>query len=189
MTACAQSQDKNKQDAPKEDVLKEDVLKEDALKEERPKEDNIILPGVLDLPRQIETAQVDGCTKPHKGHRLDGGFLLIACEKLLPPHPIDKHDSVADHYADDLIKAGWTFDVEDPEGEQEADEIKFVRNDASGCRIELSMMVWKDRSMNERRRADMTRDDYRQIVFITEFEGEGRCDHHYDTVKALTDYR
>ena len=147
--------------------------------------DNIVLSGVLDLPRQIETAPVDGCATPQKGLRLDGGFLLIACEKLLPYHPISKHDIIADNYADDLIKAGWTVDVSAPD----KGETKFVRNDGLGCRSELSMMVWKDRSMNEPRRPDMTRDDYRQIVFITEFDGEGRCDHHYDRVKALTERR
>ena len=145
--------------------------------------DNTVLSGVLDLPRQIETAPIDGCAKPQKGLRLDGGFLLIACEKLLPYHPIAKHGIVADHYADDLMKSGWTVDV----SKQEGDETKFVRNDALGCRSELSMMVWKDRSMNEPRRPDMTRDDHRQIVFITEFEGEGRCDHHYERVKALAE--
>ena len=143
--------------------------------------DNIVLSGVLDLPRQIETAPIDGCAKPQKGLKMDRGFLLIACEKLLPYHPISKHDSVADLYVDDLIKAGWTVDV----AKQEANKKKFVRNDALGCRSKLSMMVWKDRSMNEPRRPDMTRNDYRQIVFVTEFEGEGRCDHHYDTVKYL----
>lgn len=143
--------------------------------------DNTILSGVLDLPRQIETAPVDGCAKPQKGLKMDGGFLLIACEKLLPYHPISKHDIVADLYVDDLIKAGWTVDVSG----QEANKTKFVRNDGLGCRSKLSMMVWKDRSMNELRRPDMTRNDYRQIVFVTEFEGGGRCDHHYDRVKYL----
>ena len=145
--------------------------------------DNIVLSGVLDLPRQIETAPIDGCAKPQKGLKMDGGFLLIACEKLLPYHPISKHDSVADLYVDDLLKAGWTVDVSG----EEANKKKFVRQDALGCGSKLSMMVWKDRSMNEVRRPDMTRNDYRQIVFVTEFEGEGRCDHHYDTVKALAE--
>lgn len=143
--------------------------------------DNIVLSGVLDLPRQIETAPVDGCAVPQKGLKMDGGFLLIACEKLLPYHPITKHDQVADLYVDDLLKSGWTVDVSG----QEPNKIKFVRNDALGCRSNLSIMVWKDRSMNEPHRPNMTREDYRQIVFVTEFEGEGRCDHHYDTVKYL----
>ena len=144
--------------------------------------DNIILSGVLDLPRQVETAPVDGCSKPQKGLKMDGGFLLIACEKLLPYHPIAKQESVANLYVNDIIKSGWEMD----KTKQEKNKRKFVRNDGLGCTSELTMMVWKDRSMNEPSRPDMNRNDHRQIVFVTEFAGSGHCDHHYDTVKALT---
>ena len=145
--------------------------------------DDIVLSGVLDLPRQVETAPVDGCAKPQKGLKMDGGFLLIACEKLLPFHPIAKQDSVANLYADDLIKTGWKVDTT----EQEKNKKKFIRNDPLGCKSILTMMVWKDRSMNEPNRPNMSRNDYRQIVFVTEFAGSGRCDHHYDTVKAISE--
>lgn len=142
---------------------------------------DIILPGVLDLPRQAETAPLDGCATPQKGLTLDGGFMLISCEKLLPYHPIDLQDVAAEKYLSEIFNKGWDIDVSDPE----KDVKKFVRRDDWGCTSKLSMMVWKDRSMNEIRRPDMGRNDHRQIVFITRFEGEGRCDHHYDTVKRL----
>ena len=123
--------------------------------------DDIVLSGVLDLPRQVETAPVDGCAKPQKGLKMDGGFLLIACEKLLPFHPIAKQDSVANLYTDDLIKTGWKVDTT----EQEKNKKKFIRNDPLGCKSILTMMVWKDRSMNEPNRPNMSRNDYRPVSY------------------------
>lgn len=146
---------------------------------------NLILGGILDLPRQAETAPIDGCARVQKGLKMDGGFLLIACEKLLPYHPVEQQEVAANAYVEDILKLGWTVDSSG----EESRKMKFTRRDDLGCRSRLSMMVWKDRSMNEPRRADMTRNDYRQIVFVTEFDGEGKCDHHYDTVKAIAEGR
>ena len=144
-------------------------------------DNNTILLGLLNLPRQVEAGPVDGCKRPQKGLTLGGGFLLIACEKLLPDYPIDLQDKVAEKYSADLLEMGWDIDVSDPQKNVK----RFVRRDDLGCTSNLSMMVWKDRSMNEVRLPNTGRNDHRQIVFITKFEGQNRCEHYYDTVKKL----
>jgi len=148
-------------------------------------DNNTVLSGVLDLPRQAETDAIDGCQKAQRGLTLDGGFLLIACEKLRPGLPIQAQDKAADLYVQDILDRGWAVDVSN----QEPDKMTFTRSDDMECETKLSMMVWTDRSLNEPRRPDMTRDDFRQIVFITEFEGGGQCEHHYETVTKIADNR
>ncbi len=141
-----------------------------------------ILEGVVDIPRLSATGPVDGCAKIQKGLINNGGFLLFTCEKLLPYFPITDHASTFAQYKNVLTQNGWRAKA------SSGDKAQFERTDATGCKAHLDMTLWKDRSMNEPKRASSDRDAHRQIVFMARFYGSA-CEHYYPTATALADAR
>ena len=140
---------------------------------------NLILAGVVNLKRLEETGPIDGCKKINKGLIMGGGFMLFTCEKLLPNHPISKHETVFKKYSAALLKDKWRKMPESIEG-----DIKFVRSDGLGCEANLNLRLWTDRSMNEPPRPASERNAHRQIVFMAKFYGKS-CERYYPVVEAL----
>ena len=141
----------------------------------------LILAGILDLPRLRETGPVDGCAKVNKGLLNDGGFMVFTCEKLLAQYPI-KHQYVAmDRYKGELLKAGWRHAKAE---DSRADNQSFRRRDSYGCNQTLRLTLWSDRAMNEPPAPVHARDKFRQIVFLTRFNGSA-CERYYPIVQAL----
>lgn len=137
-----------------------------------------ILQGVLDLPRADETGPIDGCANIQTGLTIGGGFMLFTCEKLLPYHPISAHEPVAQRYQSQLKQMGWTQAAKMDDG------FKFTKRDEFGCTANLSVRVWKDRSMNEAPRPKTARKSHRQIVFTANYNGAA-CERYYPMVRAM----
>jgi len=136
-----------------------------------------ILSGIIDLPRQAETAAIDGCAKVQTGLTIGGGFMLFTCEKLRPYYPISEQEAVAKRYEQSLQNMGWSYSKPLKDGTE------FTKRDAFGCTANLSIRVWKDRAINETV-LRKTRDAYRQIVFTANYSGAA-CEHYYPTVQAM----
>ena len=141
-----------------------------------------ILQGVLDVPRSVHTAPTDGCAKVQKGLINSGGFLLFTCEKLRPELPISLHETAFRDYQSALRRDGWQSKSNG------AEKAEYKKVDAFGCETHLDMTLWKDRSMNEPKRAATDREAHRQIVFMARFYGPA-CERHYPTAQALADAR
>lgn len=139
--------------------------------------DGMILSGIIDLPRQAQTAPIDGCAKVQTGLTIGGGFMLFTCEKLLPYFPISEHEVAAKGYHTSLKNMGWT------RSKTLADGAEFTKRDAFGCTANLSVRVWKDRAINETT-LYKSRDTYRQIVFTANYNGAA-CDRYYPVVQAM----
>lgn len=141
----------------------------------------LILSGILDLPRQRETGPIDGCAKIYKGLTSGDGFMIFTCEKLLPEYPIKTHYTAMKGYRTELRKAGWTrvADASDTK-----DQLSYAKIDKLGCRQELRVSLWADRSMNEGQAAGSQREAYRQILFLSRFSGKA-CQAYYPVVEAL----
>lgn len=142
--------------------------------------DNLILAGVLDLPRATETAPIDGCRKLQKGLTIGGGFLFFSCEKLRPEFNISHQQRIADHYKKSVLARGWkrSFDWGSDNPEQ------FIKTDIYGCETALKIMVWDDRVINETVTDRTDRNAFRQIVFLTSFEGKA-CEPKYQYIKSV----
>lgn len=140
----------------------------------------LILPEVLNLPRLPETGPLGGCATIHKGHTESGGFFVFTCEKLRPKVSIAQHEIIAHRYRVLLREAGWKKSV--------SDKLKTTshnKTDAKGCRLSVDVTVWDDRVMGEPVLNREDRDSYRQIVFLTSFQGKP-CEPYYETVKTLS---
>ena len=140
---------------------------------------DIILPGVLNLPRGAETAPYDGCKKIQKGLIMGGGFMLFTCEKLLPGYPISQQERMYVRYGTEIMKEGWR---RKPDSMRK--HVKYVRDDGLGCEAHLDIRLFTDRSMNEPQRPASDRKSHRQIVFMAQFYGKP-CERYYPVVKAL----
>lgn len=140
---------------------------------------DIILDGILSLKRLPQTGPVDGCAKVQKGLIMQGGFMLFTCEKLLPQYTVSEHEPTYQKYNKALLNDGWKRD-----SGSTAKELKFVRTDASGCKANLSLRLWTDRSMNEPPRPAADRDAHRQIVFLAKYFGKA-CDRLYPIAESL----
>lgn len=138
---------------------------------------NKVLDGVLDIQRAVETAPVDGCNEVHKAISMSDEFMLIACEKVLPWHPISAQQAAADNYTQQLTERGWT---QRARRAGERGQV-YTKTDAMGCPVSVDVMVWTDRSMGEPVRENMSREDHRQIVFFTKFSGP-KCQYRFDEV-------
>ena len=141
---------------------------------------NLVMAGILSLKRLPETGPIDGCEKTQKGLIMQGGFMIFTCEKLLPDQPINRHEPAFQNYGRALLTDGWR---KLPESTKI--EMIFTRNDGFGCKPELSLRLWTDRSMNEPSKPADTREAHRQIVFTTKFRGQA-CDRYYPIAEALT---
>lgn len=141
-----------------------------------------ILEGILDVPRLSQTAPIDGCAKVQKGLINNGGFLLFTCEKLRPEFPITQHQSTFLQYQALIRQSGWQAKS------RNLNQVKYTRTDAFGCEAHLDMTLWKDRSMNEPRRAASDREAHRQILFMARFYGPA-CERYYSTAQALATAR
>lgn len=137
-----------------------------------------ILQGVLDLPRLDETGPIDGCANIQTGLTIGGGFMLFTCEKLLPYLPISDQETAAQRYTSKLKQMGWTQSAAMNDG------YKFTKRDDYGCTANLSVRVWKDRSMNEAPRPKTARKTHRQIVFTANYNGAA-CERYYPMVRAM----
>jgi len=143
--------------------------------------DGQILEGLVDIPRLAATAPIDGCAKVSKGLIHSGGFLVFTCEKLLPYHPISKHEASFREYQTILASNGWR------KTGQAGNAAKFRKTDNIGCETRLEVTLWTDRSMNEFPvRPASDRDAHRQIVFKAWFRGDA-CDVHYETAELISD--
>ncbi len=136
-----------------------------------------ILSGIIDLPRQAETAAIDGCAKVQTGLTIGGGFMLFTCEKLRPYYPISEHEIVAKRYHSALQEMGWR------QAKTLDDGAEFTRRDTYGCTANLSVRVWKDRAINETI-LRKSREVYRQIVFTANYNGAA-CERYYPMVQAM----
>ncbi|NNE58205.1 MAG: hypothetical protein HKN36_08875 [Hellea sp.] len=140
---------------------------------------DIIMAGLLSLPREPATGAFDGCAKVQKGLIMGGGFMVFTCEKLKPGLPIAQHKQTFLRYKDALMKDGWRYL---PESKNH--ELVFARNDGFGCNSELQLKLWTDRSMNESFRPASDRNAHRQIVFMAKFYGP-RCERYFPIAEAL----
>lgn len=144
---------------------------------------NVIMPGLLDLPRHEYTGPLDGCTSTKKGLVMGGGFMLFTCEKLLPFYEISDHSVTYEAYQNIFEEEGWK---ETPSEEPAKNKVSFKRKDSFGCDVIVDMELWTDRSMNESNLNLGDRNSHRQIVFKAWFRGD-ICDIHYETAESLTD--
>lgn len=136
-----------------------------------------ILKGVLDLPRNPETAAIDGCAKVHKGLTMGGGFLFFTCEKLLPGIDISQQAELTRRYTEALTLRGWNKQYNNRKKQDE-----YISHDGFGCKMTVSVKPWTDRNLNEPR--GKRRDDFRQIVFMTHFAKGDACEPAYQQFKA-----
>lgn len=138
-----------------------------------------ILEGLVDIPRLAATGPVDGCGKVTKGLINSGGFLVFTCEKLLPYLPISEHEVSFANYQTVLAADGWK------RRGGNKNTAKYVKTDAFGCRTQLEVTLWTDRSMNEfPARPATDRDAHRQIVFKAKFFGAA-CERYYAVAEAM----
>lgn len=140
-----------------------------------------VMEGLVDLPRNEKTAQIDGCTKTVKGLVMGGGFMLFTCEKLLPFYPISDHSVAYNDYKKTFAGSGWESV---PSAEPGKNKVSFAQTDAQGCKKVVDMELWADRSMNEPGIDRTKRDNHRQIVFKAWFRGKA-CDSYYDLAEIL----
>jgi len=140
---------------------------------------DLILAGLLSLPREPATGAFDGCAKIQKGLIMGGGFMVFTCEKLKPELPITQHKQSFLRYKDALMKDGWRYLPE-----SKNNELVFARNDGFGCDSELQLKLWTDRSMNESFRPASDRNAHRQIVFMAKFYGP-KCERYFPIAEAL----
>lgn len=141
-----------------------------------------IFEGLVGIERHHKTGPIDGCSKMQKGLINTGEFLLFTCEKLLPYYPIDDHASTFTDYKQTLQMSGWNIRSSDSDEGQR--KWAFTKMDGRGCRVDLDMTLWTDRSMNEPSRPGSQRDAHRQIMFMTKFRGSA-CEGHYKTAESL----
>ncbi len=143
---------------------------------------NVIMPGLLDLPRHENTGPMDGCASIKKGLVMGGGFMLFTCEKLLPFYKISEHAKTYQAYQKTFSDEGWK---KTPSEEPGPNKTSFKRTDAYGCDIVVDVELWTDRSMNESSMNIGNRNNHRQIVFKAWFRGDA-CDLHYETAERMT---
>ncbi len=141
----------------------------------------LILPEVLNLPRLPETGPIDGCAKIHKGLTESGGFFVFTCEKLRPNISIAQHEIITHRYRVLLRQAGWkSVPTDKPK------TTRHVQTDTQGCKRSVEVTIWDDRVMGERVKNRKNRNGFRQIVFLTAFDGKA-CEPYYKIVKILSD--
>jgi len=143
---------------------------------------DVILPGLIDLPRHEFTGPVDGCAKTQKGLVMGGGFMLFTCEKLLPYREISDHKSTYQDYQTTFKNSGWSSTLSE---EPAKNKTSFTRTDGLGCKVVVDMELWTDRSMNETMMDQGERNNHRQIVFKAWFRGDA-CETHYDQAELLS---
>jgi len=141
-------------------------------------DDRTILAGIADIPRLHSTGPIDGCAKVQRGLINSGGFMLFTCEKLLPHYSISEHQSAFEQYKSVIRANGWTTKSISSE------KAEFYKTDVFGCKTHLDVNIWRDRSMNEPRRASSDRNAHRQIVFKAKLYGSA-CDQHFAQAKHL----